>query len=288
MISAGVFLLEVLSKWKKLKHKKIFGLSAILFFVAWVLVFYGSFIEPKILVVEEYDVSVSESAEKEIRAAVLSDIHVGPYKKSKWVKKVVERVNETEPDVVLILGDFIFSSSNQTEMLGPLKNISAKYGTFAVTGNHDYIGFESDKIIKVLERLNVIVLENENVRLLEDEKLVLAGVSDIWFKGDPFEAVSGLLNDDVVLMLSHNPDVVLTKAVDRVDLVLGAHTHGGQVRLPAIGSLAPLPTRLGKKFDKGLFSYKGLPLFITSGVGETGSRARLFNPPEISILNIKY
>ncbi len=288
LIGTGVFLLEVVSKRKTLKNKTIVVLFAGAFLCCWMLVFYGSFIEPKKLVVNEQDVSISENPIHNIRAAVISDIHVGPYKKARWVDKVVAKTNSLEPDVIFILGDFIFSSSNDVEMLGPLKNLSAKYGVFAVTGNHDYIGKESEKVINALKKLNISVLENTNLRLIENDNLVLAGVSDIWFAGNIYSTLTGVSSEDNVILLTHNPDVVLSSISERADLVLAAHTHGGQIRLPYIGPVAPLPTKLGRKYDKGLFLYNDLKLFITSGVSETGTRARLFNPPEIALLNINY
>lgn len=288
LISSGVFLIEVFSRWKKLKRKSLFVCFSIIFLILWIVVFYGSFVEPKRLVVNEQFVELPESSGHLLRAVVISDIHVGPYKDSSWVEKVVTNVNELEPDVVFIIGDFIFSKSEQSKMLGPLKNLSAKYGVFAVTGNHDYIGLESEKIVAALNKLGVRVLENESLRLFKDRSLVLSGVSDIWFEGNPYEALKGVLEKDQVVLLSHNPDIVYSSVINKADLVISAHTHGGQVRLPWIGPISPLPTQLGRKYDKGLFSFKDIPLFITSGVSETGSRARLFNPPEIVLLNINY
>ena len=72
-----------------------------------------------------------------------------------------------------------------------------------------------------------------------------------------------------------------------VDLVLSGHTHGGEIRLPFIGPVGPMPTVLPREYDKGYKEYKGIPVFITSGVGSTGTRVRLFNPPEIVVLTIE-
>jgi predicted MPP superfamily phosphohydrolase len=72
------------------------------------------------------------------------------------------------------------------------------------------------------------------------------------------------------------------------DLILTGHTHGGQIRLPLIGSLAPIPTNLGRAYDMGLFNISGGQMFISRGIGESGTRARLFCRPEISILNVNF
>ena len=91
-----------------------------------------------------------------------------------------------------------------------------------------------------------------------------------------------------IILIAHNPDAILYSNADRADLVIAGHTHGGQIRLPWIGSIARIPTILGNDYDKGLFEYGDQQLFITSGVSETGPRARLFNPPVISVLTISF
>ena len=73
-----------------------------------------------------------------------------------------------------------------------------------------------------------------------------------------------------------------------IDLVLAGHTHGGQIRLPFIGAVPTLPTAIDDSYDKGLFQFDSFKLFITSGLGEVGPRARLFNPPEIVKLKLKF
>jgi len=90
------------------------------------------------------------------------------------------------------------------------------------------------------------------------------------------------------LILAHDPDIVLDLADlagPPPSLVLAGHTHGGQVRLPWLGTLY-IPTRLGRRYDKGLFAFRGLPLFITSGVGTSLLPVRLFNPPEVVLLTL--
>jgi predicted MPP superfamily phosphohydrolase len=87
------------------------------------------------------------------------------------------------------------------------------------------------------------------------------------------------------IVLSHTPDIIL-KNIASADLILSGHTHGGQIRLPGIGAIPEIPTFLGRQYDEGLFNLGDQQLFITRGVGESGTRARLFCPPEISILTI--
>jgi predicted MPP superfamily phosphohydrolase len=90
-----------------------------------------------------------------------------------------------------------------------------------------------------------------------------------------------------LILLSHNPDVILRDEHKRAALIISGHTHGGQFRLPLIGAIAPIPNELGRRYDRGIFTLdNGVILAITQGMGETMARARIFCPPEILMLKI--
>ena len=268
------------------------GGSVLFVLIAWLVVGWGSFVEPRLLVVRETPVTLGERTvdEAPLRAAVVSDLHMGPYKKSDWARRVVNKVNEQKPDILFLLGDFVSTSSEDVRYLDPLSELSAPLGVWAVTGNHEYESRAAAQTIAKLEALGIAVLENESAALIAySREFVVAGVSDIWFAEDVSKALGRLSEDQTVILLAHNPDVVLDSAAGTADLVLAGHTHGGQIRLPWLGSVPPIPDKLGRKYDRGLFDLPMLKkLFITSGLGETGPRARLFNPPEIALLNISF
>ncbi|PJA45920.1 hypothetical protein CO174_01320 [Candidatus Uhrbacteria bacterium CG_4_9_14_3_um_filter_50_9] len=287
LISVGAFLIEVGTQWKHFKRKWFVGCLAVILALGWLTIFYGSFIEVKTLVVTEETIVLSEHPTESLTIAVVADFHLGPYKQERWAQTVVDTLMAHEPDLILIPGDFIFHKATDADMLDPLAELSAPYGVYAVTGNHDYEDQASQYVIDTLMGLGITVLENERERIMIGEKeLVLAGISDLWYEGDTHRAMTGVTREEVSILLSHNPDAVLYSNADLADLVIAGHTHGGQIRLPWIGSLVRVPTELGNAYDKGLFEYNQQQLFITAGVGETGPRARLFNPPEINLLTI--
>ncbi len=289
LIFAGAFLINVGTSWDKFRERPVMLSFASVVLIGWVTIFYGSFIEPRTLVVRPQVIDLVDQSESTLIVALVSDIHVGPYKGEVWVQKVVAKIMGLQADIILIPGDFIFSKGIEADMLEPLGQLSAPQGVFAVTGNHDYTENSQQYVIDTLKRLGITVLENESINLsVDDKEVVLAGVSDLWFAGQPQQTMQGLTDEQTVILLTHNPDAVLYSGVSVADLVVAAHTHGGQIRLPWIGSIARLPTKLGNNYDKGLFNYEDQQLFITSGVSETGPRARLFNPPEINLLTIKF
>ncbi len=289
LITVGAYLVEIMITLKHARRKALGVILMLVLGFSWLVVFYGSFVEPRILVVREFDVSMSETSESSLRAVVLADFHLGPYKGRDWAERVVEKTNSLNPDVVFLVGDFVFDRAEQVDMLASLSQLESRYGVFAVTGNHDYSDNNIDYIIESLKRFGVRVLEDESIELeTESGNLVLAGVNDIWFGGSPLSALVGTSQEDTVVLLSHNPDVVLSTTAAPSDLIISGHTHGGQIRLPWYGSVSALPTILGREYDRWLLNYKDEQIFVTSGLGEIGPRARLFNPPEIAVLNIRF
>lgn len=285
---AVLFLHLFLYKKSYKKQRLLFACLWALGF-SWIVIFYGSYVEPRLLIVNEQEVYLSDEVTNVIHAVVLSDIHVGPYKNERWVDHIVKNVNKQKPDIVFIVGDFISNSSSESDMLYPLADIIAPFGVYVVTGNHDHIDGNVGVVENKLNEAGLKILNNSSEIIdINNKEIVIAGVSDVWYGSLPSLAMKGVSEDQDVILLAHNPDVVLYSDSRIADLVIAGHTHGGQIRLPFLGSVPQIPTYLGNKYDRGLFEYNNQKLFITSGVSETGPRARLFVPPEIVNLHIHY
>lgn len=303
-------------------------------------VFYGSFIEPRIITVTEHQISLP--VEEDLTIAVLSDTHVGPYKGQRFMKRIATKVNALEPDIILLVGDYVFHGNDPGDHLDPLADLKARYGVYGVLGNHEYtcfggnqfiaqrvVGFDqSARVLRLLERLGVTMLRNSSTKVILDsgvlhpssqkskrsngdpatpdsaqkleqrymkndpkKKAVLhiAGIDDMCSGRDRLEeALPEIQRKAAVILLAHDPSVILDNNTKYPNLIVSGHTHAGQIRLPFIGALTNLPTQLGRKYDQGLFEIdKNTTLAITRGVGESGPRARLFAPPEILVLEVK-
>lgn len=294
----GVFLVLAILWIRKCGLRWLRGVFATALLFAWLVIFYGSFIEPQLIIVREQTVRLAENPTETLRAVLISDFHLGPYKKVEFVERVVSKINEQRPDIIFIAGDFVYNDVSQIQYVDPLKNLKATLGVFAVLGNHDYgeggpgmILEKGDNRVKAvrekLETLGVRVLVNDFYHIKKGEKnLILFGVDDVWSGRAEILEAGGAF--DAKLVLSHNPDIIHKAVRHGVDLVLAGHTHGGQIRLPGIGPVPDIPDELGRPYDRGLFQFeKGTQLFITSGLGEMGPRARLLVPPEIVMLEIK-
>lgn len=286
-------------------HKKwsLFFLITLLF-VTGILI-YGSFIEPKLLIVREQTIDLP-NVEKPIKIALFADSQVGPYKQTKHVEKIVETILGLEPDLVFIAGDIVnngLKKVDETIYLQPLEKLADKIPTYAINGNHEYgINCGSEKqgckyyhandsknVQQTLEKMGIYYLVNELRLITKNEQ------SFYLFGGDSFWAdqlnFTELTNRDKIniptIALIHNPAAAWETSSHNIDLMLSGHTHGGQIRLPWLGPLAKVDPTFPKKLYQGLHKINGMQLYITSGTGETGTRARLFNPPEIVLLTIK-
>jgi len=281
-------------------QKHFVGFLGFLGFFGFLVITYASFIEPQIIVVTK--VAVSHPLAQPLKIAVISDTHVGPYKGEAFLQRVVKRINNLLPDIVVMPGDFVFTRSADPKELAPLANINAPLGVYAVLGNHDvgqYISLSGarysgkdrgDTIAKTLESFSVQVLRNEHTVLeLTNGTVAIAGIDDLWTGHHDLPAsMSGISANTYTILLSHNPSVIDSPESTAAHLVVSGHTHGGQLRLPGIGPIPKLPTSLGQSFDQGIFPLEDdRTLAITRGVGESGARTRLFAWPEILLIELR-
>lgn len=263
-------------------------LLTVLAVTVWATVLYGSFIEPRRLVVRDYSIDLrpagSTVAPRVLNLAVISDLHFGFFAGRPWADRLVSRLNALHPDAVLMVGDII-SNHAGLAALPAFRDLQAPLGQYAVLGNWDYhvgaVGIRQN-----LGSYGVKTLVNRRVML---GGLALVGIDDVRY-GHPdwAKATASLTPGQPWLAMVHEPEGALWGSHFGAGLVISGHTHGGQIRLPYIGSVSPLPSRLGEYYDMGLFDFYRTKLLITSGTGEDGPRARLFDPPEIMMVQVKY
>jgi len=217
----------------------------------------------------------------------LSDLHIGGLIDEKFIKKIVQRVNALNPDLVVITGDLVdINIVHAKDTLHELRGLSSKYGTYFIVGNHEYF-HDVAKIIDAVKSLGIRVLENENIYIgKENEGFNLAGVYDIFgyrtktYMPDINKALKNLQKSPTIL-LAHQPKYI-QEVKDSVDLVLSGHTHGGQ--------LYPFRflVKLQQPYISGLHQHnEELQIYVNKGTGFWGPPMRLGANSEITEIVIK-
>jgi uncharacterized protein len=234
------------------------------------------------------------------RIAQVSDIHMDEFSEPFFVRDVVNRVNNLNPDAVFLTGDFVSAEyTSQKFSIGAawqcanILNELACHQRYAVLGNHDVLT-GADAVSEALTGNDIVVLRNHYMPLERSGgRIWLGGLADpLQGSPDPEATIPAAIRNlpqEPIVLLCHAPDYVddLLKLPygQAVSLMLCGHTHGGQVRLPLIGPMI-LP-EMGRKYVEGWFRWGGLQMHVNRGIGTIGVPFRLDCPPEISMLTLR-
>jgi len=190
--------------------------------------------------------------------------------------------------MIAVTGDLVDGSVRQlSRHTEPIARLTARHGTYFVTGNHEYYSGAGAWVVE-LRRLGLRVLQNEHVVLHhEGEDIVVAGVTDYGSqhfdaeqRSDPAAALAGAPAAAVKVLLAHQPRSAFAAAPAGYHLQLSGHTHGGQF-LPW-----NLFVRLQQPFTAGLHRLGALWVYVSRGTGYWGPPKRLGAPSEITRLRL--
>lgn len=188
----------------------------------------------------DYSVSTDKNI-GQLRIAQIADSHIGAGFNVEGFAKRLAKIQETDPDILVITGDFVDDDSMKQDMLDAcetLSNFKTKYGVYYCLGNHDMgyydssrRGYTGDELIAELEKAGVVVLRDEAV--LVDDRFYVIGRLDADYgrasRLDTSELIKDLDKDKYMIVLDHQPTDYDGEAAAGVDLVLSGHTHGGQL-----------------------------------------------------------
>lgn len=255
------------------------------------ILIYGSF-NARNIKVSFYDIDVPKQAGnlEELKIAMISDLHLGNIVDNSRLIKMVDKINELKPDVVLIAGDIIddkigpFMKQNMGETL---KKLNSKYGVYAVTGNHDYYGGDAPELIKTLDASGIKVLSDEYVNIADS--FYVAGRQDVAVenyyktKRKPVEEILKGSNKSLpIILLDHNPLNLEEPQKAGVDLQVSGHTHRGQM-FPS-----QYITQRIYELDWGYLKKDNLNVVVSSGIGTWGPPIRVGNSSELVEITLKF
>jgi len=232
-----------------------------------------------------------ENLEKAIKIVHISDIHLGSFWGKDRVEQIVTKIQEINPDVIFNTGDLYDNKAfidEDTDILEPFQNLSVPH--FFVYGNHDeYAGLE--KIAKRLEKVGIKFLKNEIAFFNE---IQIIGLNDMLKDENAIDLHTKLSADTIksvlekieidenkaTIALHHRPDGCEHLKAKKVNLFLAGHTHGVQL----------FPFTLFSKafftYNKGLYKYKDLNIFVSQGIGTIFAPVRLGTRSEIAVINL--
>lgn len=222
------------------------------------------------------------------KVVFISDVHLGPWRSGKWLSKIVSRINGLQPDLVLLGGDYVErGTEHMWSVFNELGKLKSPMGIFGVMGNHDYL--RGPQLAPVfMNRAGIEFLDNTGFWIYkQDARIRISGLGDLYFGEQLYEQALGeAVSEDVVIMVSHQPDYVESLPDDRVDLMLSGHTHGGQITL--FGLWAPIvPSKFGDKYLSGLFETPRAKLLVSNGLGTFKYPLRYFARPQINVVILR-
>ena len=229
------------------------------------------------------------------RIVQISDIHLDEFTEPFFLERIVDRVNQLNPDLVLVTGDFITNGS-MTFLAGNhairrcaeiLTTLTAplRYGCL---GNHD-VSFNGPLVTQTLAAHATPVLINQYLPIERNGfRLWLCAVDDPGTSHPDLDLAIPDKPDGPVILMAHEPDyaddIIAHPKGHLVDLVLSGHSHGGQVRLPFVGALI-LPS-MGVKYPEGHYTFNRMQLYVNRGIGTVGLPFRFNCPPEITVITL--
>lgn len=258
------------------------------------------YLQNNIIDITKYNLKY-DKADEPIRIVQLSDLHSKPF------KKVLKKIDEIKPDIICITGDYINDrEKNKKKMLKYAKALVARAKVYYITGNHERRLENFDELMDELSKVGFIVLLNrvsvyydkgfeidflgldENQANFDDYKARKKGTFEYKDMSLYFKQLNELGGYKIVL--SHYPENFegvkeMNYSQYDFDLQLSGHAHGGQFCLPFIGPVYSPGQGLKPKYAKGSFGNRP-KLIVSRGLGNAEFPFRLFNHPEINVINI--
>lgn len=291
-----------------LQSKRLFVISGTICILLITTISVLGAINARIIHTTNYEITINKKVDniKNLKIALLADLHIGYNIGLKHIKQMVEKVNEINPDLVVIAGD-IFDNEyeaveNPKQMSEILSQLKSKYGVFATYGNHDIkekilVGFTFSKENEKKEsdiRMDQL-LKDSNIKLLQDESVLIEDNFYLFGRADytrpgrgikerktASEITSNLDKTKPIIVIDHQPVELTQLANSGVDLDLCGHTHNGQM-FPG-----NITTKLMWENSYGYLKKGNMHNIVTSGVGLFGPNMRVGTISEVVSININF
>lgn len=275
----------------KQKLKKVYCNGISVFIVVFILVCFGIW-NAQNQVVTNYEVNINKDAGEinSLNVVMISDVHMGITIKENGINKMVNSINELNPDIVLFCGD-IFDENTSTKLKEysreAFKNIKSKYGVYDITGNHEYSAGDLSETISYFKDANIQFLQDESIKVANSFYIV--GRNDpanIRVTGQEIKKLSEVLKDAdkalPIIVLNHRPEDLEEAKSENVDLQLSGHTHKGQ--------MFPFNFVTSYLYEKdyGYLIKDNFNLIVSSGYGTWGPPIRVGSKSELVNIRVNF
>lgn len=266
------------------------GIGAILFFLAYIT---GGYYVAHNVMETDYTIEAVNEGEKvgeKLRIAMIADAHISATFDGEGFAKHVKTIQETEPDLLVIVGDFVDDDSKRVDMekaCAALGELKTKYGVYFVFGNHDrgyftYRDFTATDLVEELEKNGVTILEDEIVPI--GEKYQLIGRQDkSRSRADIATLMTWADSSKYSIVLDHQPNDFEAESKTSADLVLTGHTHGGW-----LFPMAYISSRIGPD-DRiyGMEKRNNTNFIVTSGISDWNLPIKTGTKSEFVIIDLE-
>jgi predicted MPP superfamily phosphohydrolase len=231
-----------------------------------------------------------------LKITFISDLQADRYTDEKRLNNYIEKVNSTNPDLVLVAGDFITSTPDYIDQAAKLAgNIKAKYGVYSCVGDHDHWAYRDDtrksvrEIGEALAKHNIKMIDNDKIDLqIGNSEIRLTFITNTYVNRLIGNAVDSLLDGtgyDFKILIVHQPgNSLIEKAkIYNYNLFLAGHTHGGQVTF-LFPFMQISPTMFETKYMRGDFYFDDMLMVINRGLGMSLVPFRYNSTPEVTVI----
>lgn len=279
---SGIQLLSFLSEKKTIVIAAIYVITAVVIVIGYI-----NAKNPRVSKIE-INLPSDRKISHQLKVVAASDIHLGTIISNGRLKKLTKLINDQNPDIILLVGDTF------DEDLGPvirnnmgeqLATLNARYGVYAVTGNHEYYG----NAAKAVE-----YLQNHGITVLQDTTITVGGIVNLIGRNDrqsirflgknrkPLEELVKEANQSLPsILMDHQPFNLEEAENNKINLQLSGHTHHGQ--------LWPFNYITGAMFElsSGYLKKGNTHYYVSNGYGTWGPPVRIGNRPEIIVITLK-
>lgn len=251
---------------------------------------YGRFLEPNLLKVQEYEITNSNipSAFDNFKIVQFSDLLYRETTTKDEIKRIVKKINECNPDIIIFTGDLInknykLSDDDKENLIKELTNLNPTLYKYAVIGDNDKENLDLYK--SILDAANFKLLNNAQEYLFYKDinPIKLIGLTDL-SNIDALNTNEENITPVYTIAITHYPDNIDAIKENNYDLILTGHSLGGIISIPFYG--ATIKKENAKIYSDNYYQFNNTNAYINNGIGTEDFTFRLFNVPSISLYRL--